>query len=171
MEYFTITSEDSSVHWPHFNTQDKVVLDLGCGRWFSENYDEFSPIYFAKTAKHVIGVDSDPKEIEYFKETATPLEKFTFLHLSITSPITVSELIEEYSVNALKCDIEGYEHCLLGLTEENLRNVNEFALEYHTPELREAFLNKYTEWGFDLFGKGVFTSVGNDDMGVLLFKK
>jgi len=171
MEYFSITSENSSVHWPYFDTEDKVVLDLGCGRWDVQNHDELSPIFFSKTAKHVIGVDSDPKEVEYFKETATPPEKFTFLHLSITSPSTVSELIKKYSVNAVKCDIEGYEYSLLGLTEEDFRNINEFALEYHTPELREAFLNKYPEWGFNLFGKGVFTSVGNDNMGVLLFKK
>ena len=44
-DYF-IESENSTHHWPHFNITNHNVLDLGCGRWYTTDFDELSPIFF-----------------------------------------------------------------------------------------------------------------------------
>jgi len=52
-DYF-IESENSTHHWSHFNITNHNVLDLGCGRWHTTDFDELSPIFFAKKANLVV---------------------------------------------------------------------------------------------------------------------
>jgi hypothetical protein len=51
---------------------------------------------------------------------------------------------------------------------EDLKNINTFVLEYHTNHLRDAFIDKFAEWGFNIVANG---EVWVDGIGVLFAEK
>jgi hypothetical protein len=170
MTTYTIHSEDSSVHWPYFNTIYHNVLDLGCGRWYTIDTKELSPIYFGKTANKVVGVDSNDNDISFYINETKNDPKYTFKCDTISSAEQVKSLIKEYSITALKCDIEGGEVVLLDLTKEDLANITELAIEFHNEDLKQSFLKKIEEWGFTIKVKANFNNTP-DYMGVLFCSK
>ena len=143
-------SENSSDHWPFFDVENKNVLDIGCGIWYTEEMEETSPIYFGRTANLVVGIDGNGGDIERYIDYVGENSKYVFKRMRITTAEQVKELIEEYSITALKCDIEGGEISLLDLTSEDLKNVTDIAIEFHNNELKDGFLEKIPEWGFDI---------------------
>lgn len=69
--YTLVNNENPIEHWQYINVKDRVVLDLGCGRWEKiehRNQDwPTTPEYFLmNSAKEVIAVDADSGEIEWF---------------------------------------------------------------------------------------------------------
>jgi SAM-dependent methyltransferase len=170
MTTYTIESENSTDHWPYFNTENHNVLDLGCGRWYTEKFEELSPIYFAKTANKVVGVDGNGDDILFYINETKDDPKYIFKNEYISSIDQVKKLINEHSITALKCDIEGAEVILLDLTKEDLNNVTELAMEFHSEDLKQAYLNKVIEWGFDVKVKANFARTP-DYMGVLFCSK
>lgn len=174
---YKIESEDSSIHWKYLKPNNRTVLDLGCGRWCSREgswegliHDEFSPIYIANNgAKKVIGVDASKNEIDYFNSTTTDQsDKFTFIHLSISSPEQLKSLIKEHNIDMIKSDIEGYEINFLSFTKEDLSDIQSFAVEYHSHAIKDMFVNKLEEWGFKIVVHG---ELWVDGMGVLFAEK
>ena len=163
---YTIESENSTDHWPYFDVKNHNVLDLGCGIWYTEKTEELSPIYFAQTANKVIGVDGNIDDITFYLNETKDNSKYVFKHELISSVNQVKDLINEYSITALKCDIEGAEVILLDLTKKDLSNVTELAMEFHSEELKQAYLNKVVEWGFNIKVKANFARTP-DHMGVL----
>lgn len=170
MNNYIIHNENSSDHWKHFNSNNHNVLDLGCGRWYTSDENELSPIYFGNNASLVVGIDSNDGDIEYYKNITINNNKYIFEHIIINHVSQCIDLITKYNITAIKCDIEGYENILLDLTKQNLNNIIEFALEYHTEELKQQFIVKMKEWGFDIHTHGKFATAP-DYMGVLFCKK
>ena len=177
MEIFKIESEDSSDHWRFLKPEGRVVLDLGCGRWCTregswENlvHEEFSPIYLSKMgAKKIIGVDTSKNEIDYFNETTkNESNKFLFLELEINSPEQLKKLIFDHNIDMIKSDIEGYETNFLSFTKEDLLNIKYFAVEYHSHSIKNSFIEKFREWGFDITANG---ELWVDGLGVLFAEK
>ena len=150
MEKFLIVSENSSDHWPFFDIENKNVLDIGCGIWYTEDMEETSPIWFANRANMVVGIDGNGGDIQRYQDYVGDNPKYVFREMRITDAEQVRELINEYSITALKCDIEGGEIALLDLTAEDLVNVSSIAIEFHNDELKEGFLQKIPEWGFNI---------------------
>ena len=167
---YTIKSENSTDHWPYFNTENHNVLDLGCGRWYTKEFEELSPIYFAKTANKVIGVDGNEDDISFYINETKDNPKYIFKAERISSANQVRNLINEYLITALKCDIEGAEVALLDLTKEDLANITQLAIEFHSETLKESFTNKVVEWGFNIDVKANFAQTP-DYMGVLFCSK
>ena len=167
---YTIESENSTDHWPYFNVDNHNVLDLGCGRWYTKEVDELSPIYFGKTANKVIGLDSNLDDINFYKAETLDNPKFIFVHDCINSADQVRVLLKEHSITALKSDIEGGEVVLLNLTGEDLKDVTQLAIEFHSEDLKEAFTAKVIEWGFVINVKANFARTP-DYMGVLFCSK
>ena len=167
---YIIESEDSTDHWPYFNTLNHNVLDLGCGRWYTTKTEELSPIYFGQTANKVVGIDGNIDDILFYINETKGNSKYIFKHKLISSVEQVKDLINEYSITALKCDIEGAESILLDLTKEDLNNITELAMEFHSEELKQSYLNKVIEWGFDIKVKANFARTP-DYMGVLFCSK
>jgi hypothetical protein len=171
MTEYLIESENSTDHWPYFNVENKNVLDLGCGRWYTDDFNECSPIYFGiNKASKVIGVDGNPDDIKFYKENTIGDEKFIFIQEHISTASQVKLLIDTYSITALKCDIEGGEICLLNLTKEDLEPITELAIEFHDESLKQSFLSKVIEWGFTIKVKAAFARTP-DYMGVLFCSK
>jgi hypothetical protein len=174
---FKIQSEDSSDHWRYLKPEGRNVLDLGCGRWCSREgswdnliHNEFSPIYIANNgAKKVIGVDASQNEIDYFNATETgAVDKFKFIHLSISSPEQLKSLILENDIDMIKSDIEGYETNFLSFTNEDLIRIKSFAVEYHSHDIKDAFINKFKDWGFVIVAHG---ELWVDGLGVLFAER
>jgi hypothetical protein len=175
---FTIESENSSDHWSYIDPAGKNVLDLGCGRWCSregswDNLDpnEFSPIWLAnKGAKILIGVDASINEIDIFNELTKNNTKtdFVFIHQIISSPEQIKDLLIKYNIDIIKCDIEGAESNFYSFNTDDLKNVTTFAIEYHSEDIKNAFIIKLSEWGFTIVSHG---KLWNSGLGVLFAKK
>ena len=142
---YIIKSEDSTDHWPYFDVDNHNVLDLGCGRWHTPDFEQLSPIYFSKKANLVIGVDCSQDEINFFNDKTKDNPKFTFISECINNSKQVIDMISKYNITALKCDIEGAEEALLDLTKEDLSVIKEFAIEFHSDFLKEEFKKKVIE--------------------------
>jgi SAM-dependent methyltransferase len=167
MENQFIDSENSSTHWKYFDSFNHRVLDLGCGRWDVKVFEEMSPIYFKnKGANLVVGVDSSEYEIDYYSNECSNNDGYIFRREWINSTEVVRNLINEYNITAIKCDIEGDEKFLLELTEEDLADIKEIGIEYHSKELRDQFVIKFLNWNFTL--KEHMKFINNpEQMGVL----
>ena len=167
MEQFIIISENSSDHWPFFNVAGKNVLDLGCGLWDIEDYTESSPIYFGRSARKVVGVDADQEQIQNLTNYTIDNPLYSFSTLFIEDVSDVRDLLQKHSITALKSDIEGGESVLLELTSSDLAAVDTVAIEYHSQELLEQFLNKLPEWGYDIKLHAKFQVAMEYPIGVL----
>jgi SAM-dependent methyltransferase len=168
---FKVESEISSNHWPYFECSGKNVLDLGCGRWGEHLHDEFSPIYFLrKGANKVVGIDASEDEINYYNnyyKDNKPSNLF-FENIKIQSPEDVKKLIAKYDINAIKCDIEGYETVFYSLTEEDLKNIDVFCMEYHGDQIYNDFLNYFKKVNFRVIAHG---KLWVDGFGALFAEK
>lgn len=167
MKEYQITSENSSDHWSFVNVTGKCVLDIGCGVWHTPDFNETSPVYFGKTAARVIGIDTSESCIDTYKKHFEDDDKYVFDCMNIHSVDQVRDLISTYDVNFIKSDIEGGERVLLDLTLEDLSNVTDLAIEFHTLDLKQAFLDKIpNEWGYTIDTVANFRGVP-DNLGVI----
>ena len=155
-----------------FNFKGKYVLDLGCGRWFGvENPSQYSPIWFGEQgATGVVGVDASTDDINYYTEYTKDNPKYTFVQQYINSTKDIENLLRKYPITAIKSDIEGYESHLLNIDVSLLKPITEMAIEYHSKDLRNAFIKKFEEWGYEIKTKARF-SFANDTVGVLFAVK
>lgn len=154
-----VTSEEPSNHWGFINFKDKIILDLGCGKFHSSisTYDWF----LQNGAKQVIGVDLG-------NETS---ENINFIYSSgaINSKERLLNLINEYNPEIIKSDIEGAEIHFKDIN--NLHSVKEFAIEYHSADLKNMLIDKFATWGFDYVEEIQLMDCNIEEQGVLYAKK
>jgi SAM-dependent methyltransferase len=170
MIHYKVLSEDASDHWPYFDVNNKNVLDIGCGIWYTGDMEQTSPVFFGKTAKKVIGIDANDSDIQKYKEYTNNDVKFIFEKILIQDVNQVRDILHKYEITALKCDIEGDERILLNLTSKDLENVTEIAIEFHTLELKDQFMKAIPEWGFEI--KCIADFLGApENMGIIFGNK
>jgi hypothetical protein len=169
---YYINSENSEDHWKPFNFKNKYVLDLGCGRWFGvDNPEQYSPIWFGEQgAKGVVGVDASINDITYYTEYTKDNPKYTFIQQYIDSTKDIENILRKYPITAIKSDIEGFESYLLNIDPSLLKHITEMAIEYHSKDLKNAFIKKFKEWGYEIKTKARF-SFADDSVGVLFATK
>lgn len=132
-----ITSEEPEIHWPFLNVKDKIVLDLGCGLFYSKI--STADWFVQQGAKQVIGVDlgnDSPKH-------------FIYHQLAISSSIDILDLLNKYTPDVIKCDIEGAERYFEDISANDMESVKQFAVEYHDNSLKMLMEQKMKEWGFE----------------------
>jgi hypothetical protein len=171
MNEFKILSEKSEHHWPFLNTVGAVLLDIGCGRHDTPDLPDTSPAYLGREAGKVISVDASQKEIDFFNSSNLDKNKFIFICKRIGSKEDILDLIREYNPTVIKCDIEEHETNFYEITQEEMSNVREIAIEYHTFEILENIKNKMIEWGFTIHSEGKFGFVNAPQMGVLFARR
>jgi len=167
MKNFKILSEKSEHHWPFLNTKGSILLDIGCGRHDTPDLLDTSPFYLGKDATKVISIDASQKEIDFFNSSGLDPEKFIFVCRRIGSKEDILDLISTYSPTVIKCDIEEHETNFYEITKEEMNDVDEIAIEYHTLEIRSKIMGKMEEWGFNIELEGKFDFVEAPQMGVL----
>lgn len=62
----------------------------------------------------------------------------------------VSEVLSESGADLAKFDCEGAEESLLHVPSQTLRKIKHYIIEVHSPEVRQAILEKFTRAGFRL---------------------
>lgn len=149
----TLNNENSSEHWKFINVQNKIVLDLGCGRWNKvervEDHWLTTPEHFINMgAKKVIGLDIDPIEIEWFKKRFDNNIKYEFILRGITSSQDIDYLYNKYRPDCVKFDIETAEKFLLDLDVSVIRLIEEYYIETHGKDLYEKFIHNLPKYGF-----------------------
>lgn len=150
-----LDNENSEEHWKFVNVNNKVVLDLGCGRWNKvEKVEDFwltTPEHFiSKGASKVIGVDIDPIEIEWFKNKFNDDSRYIFLLHPINNSDDLKILYNNYKPQCVKFDIETAERALFDLPLELIRSVDEYYIETHGIDLYNAFIMQLPKYGFQI---------------------
>jgi len=172
MKQHDILNENSEHHWPFLNTEGKVLLDLGCGRHDTHDLYQSSAIYLGeKGATKVVAIDGRQSEIDYFTLENPNPEKYTFIHMFINNADDIRKLLKEYKPTVIKCDIEEYETAFYDIKKEELENVTDIAIEYHTIDILINITQKLIEWGFTIHTKARFAFVDAPQMGVLFCTK
>ena len=172
MKYHNIQSENAEHHWPFLNTKGGILLDLGCGRHDTHDIYQSSAIYLGEQgANKVIAIDGRESEIQYFNTINPNKEKYTFIHKFINSSEDIIDLIKRYNPTIIKCDIEEFETNFYNITKEDMINIVEFGLEYHTFEILSKMTEKIKEWGFEIHTEAKFSFVNAPQMGVLFCSK
>ena len=119
-----ITSEEPEIHWPFLNVKDKVVLDLGCSIFYSKI--STADWFVQQGAKQVIGVDLG---------NDTP-EHFIYHRIAIRSKNDILYLLNKYTPDVIKCDIEGAEEHFKDISSNDIESVKQVAVEYHNNDLK-----------------------------------
>ncbi len=148
-------SEKPSLHWGHIKCKGKVAIDLGCGRWESVEYRDPSwpttPEWLVELgASKVIAFDIDANEINWYNENIAPKIPVTAIHASIDSVQVLRDIIHTYQPKVVKCDIEGYERVFLELSDEEFTSIDFYALETHSDDLYNSFIEKFNHLGYEI---------------------
>jgi SAM-dependent methyltransferase len=131
-----ITSEEPKEHWSFLNSKDKIVLDLGCGKFYSSI--STAQWFLNEGANKVIGVDlkeepiDDPKFVPYAKAISSKEDLEYFFY---------------YMPEVIKCDIEGAEKYFKDI-DQLPSSVTQFAVEYHDNETKNICQDRLNRWGF-----------------------
>jgi SAM-dependent methyltransferase len=132
-----INSEEPKEHWNFLSPKDKIVLDLGCGKFYSSI--STAQWFLDEGASKVIGVDLSKENIEDLR------------FIPYAKAISSKEDLEyflKYSPDIIKCDIEGAEKYF-----ENIDtlpdSVKQFSVEYHDNNLKKLCEERFKKWGFE----------------------
>jgi hypothetical protein len=161
-----VDNENPIHHWQFVEVENRVVLDLGCGRYEKYVYRNpdwpTTPEYFVqKGAKHVNAIDIDHGEIEWFRsEFKNESDKCTFIEKEINSVESFENIILTYKPDCVKCDIEGAETYLFDLHNNIFSLVKEYYIETHGNELYEKCINKLNESDYEIFNQIDLTHTG-----------
>ena len=131
-----IETEEPKEHWSFLSPQGKIVLDLGCGKFYSSI--STAQWFLDEGAAKVIGVDLSKEPIED--------QKFTPYAKAVSSKEDL-EYFLHYMPDIIKCDIEGAEKYFKDI--DNLpTSVKQFAVEYHDAETKKICEDCFSKWGF-----------------------
>lgn len=156
MNNYTLVNNENPVdHWQYINVKDKIVLDLGCGRWEKvesrdSNWLTTPEFFLVNNAKKVIAVDADPEEISWFTNRLQNNSNIEFILKAINSTQDILDIYTKYRPNCVKCDIETNEKFLLQLTQEQFCTVDEYYIETHGTNLYLQVLDTLNEYGYSI---------------------
>jgi hypothetical protein len=144
MKLIQINTEHPNEHWQYIECEGAVTVDLGCGRHLKEPSWPTTPEWFLeKGATEVHAYDVDANEINWYNTTLVPNKNIKAYQKVIAEPQDILEIINTHNPSVIKCDIEGYESVLLQLSDEDFSKVSFYAIETHSNELFNSFLNKF----------------------------
>lgn len=131
-----IISEEPHQHWPFLNVKDKIVLDLGCGKFYSQI--STAEYFVNQGAAMVTGVD--------LSDIGYTANNFIMKAGAIESTERLDFLLRLTTPEVIKCDIEGAEIYFDKI--DDLPYTKQIAIEYHNEFLKELIERKFIDWGF-----------------------
>lgn len=136
MSTLVINSEEPKEHWSFLSPEGKIVLDLGCGKFYSSI--STAQWFLDEGAAKVIGVDLSKESIDN--------QRFIPYAKAVKSKEDL-EYFLNYMPEIIKCDIEGAEKYFKEI--DNLpTSVKQFAVEYHDAETKKICEDQFSKWGF-----------------------
>lgn len=139
-----VTNEDYDLHWNFLSFKDKKILDLGA------DYGSTASYFLWKGAKQVIAVEGDHKLASKLKENFSNNNKVITIEKIINDPQDIANLIDSYSPDIVKSDIEGAEIHLLGVPDNILETVNEWLIEAHSQTIYHKLIECFSRLGFNV---------------------
>jgi SAM-dependent methyltransferase len=124
-----IHSENPLEHWEHLDCRGKIILDLGCGFWTKEERDAgngTAKYFISQNPIKYIGIDINSGDIQRLTKE---FPQGVFIEKAIRSTIDILEVLNEYHPSVIKCDIEGMEDALFGLSSS--KGILEIGIETH----------------------------------------
>lgn len=169
-----VNVENPFLHWEYIECNNKIVIDLGCGRWEHVEYRDqtwlTTPEYLIhKGATKVFAFDIDQKEINWFNENLSSKHPIFPICKAISSTGDVREILNNYNPSVVKCDIETHEVGFLNLTDAEFRRIDFYALETHGDDIHAAFLSKFKTLNYDIVA--VINLVHANPMKAIFAKK
>ena len=143
-----IDSEDPRIHWTGVLCEGRSVLDLGGGDFGNARRAGYSstPDYWLEngaTSVHIVDARAD--DIERFNDSRMTTQCVTICHA-----IQVEHMIRKHKPQLVKCDIEGFESCLLGVSREVFEMPDAYAIETHTIDLYNQALSVLERSGYEV---------------------
>jgi hypothetical protein len=167
-----VSTEHPYIHWRHVDVENRTVLDLGCGRWSSQDAHLSTAEFFIKMyAKRVIGVDCDHKEIIALQTKLANVDLYEFIEMRIDSAQKILRLYEKYKPDCVKCDIEGCENLLFKLSDEVFNQIEEYYIETHGLEMYEQCIERLKENNYTIREQLNLTHTNNHCKVIFAFKK
>lgn len=147
--------ENPSEHWAFIECEGKIAIDLGCGRWEHVEYRDPSwpttPEWLLlKGAAYVHAYDIDKREVDWYNSTLSPIKNITAYEKSINTVDDIREILKSHNPKVVKCDIEHYEAAFLGLTDEEFSSIDFYAIETHSDQLYNSFIEKFSLLNYEL---------------------
>jgi hypothetical protein len=136
MNNINIISEEPHVHWHFLDVNNKIVLDLGCNKFYSNM--STAEYFVNQGALTVIGVDLSQNDFIH--------KNFIMELKNIDSSEKIKFLIEKYKPSVMKVDIEGSEKYFEFL--ENIDPCESIAVEYHDNNMKTMLIKKLNSFGF-----------------------
>lgn len=151
----SISTENPFEHWQFIECSEDVVIDLGCGRW--EKIELRDPSWpttpeflVSKGAKNVYAIDNDPDEISWFNQHLNDSTQITPICMNISTTDDLINIYKEYRPKVVKSDIEGFEKLFLSLPDEYFNSVNFYAVETHSKELYNKFIEQFERLNYSI---------------------
>jgi len=133
-------NEDYNLHWNFTSFKDKVVLDLGA------DWGSTAKFFLEKGAHKVIAVEADKSRIRKLAYLYRKDDRVVPVYGFIKDSSQIDALIEHYSPDLAKVDIEGWEKCLP--QAHNISKVREWLIEAHTPQIYSMLYNFFKTLGY-----------------------
>jgi hypothetical protein len=157
MTYITkkVDNENPNEHWEFIHCNNKVAVDLGCGRWEKvEKRDASWPttpeFLIQRGASIVYAFDIDADEIEWYQKNISTKMKVKAAQANLNNIEIIRKIYQQFQPKIIKCDIEGYESLLLELTDEEFKSVDLYAVETHSNDLYNKFIDRFTKTGYNI---------------------
>jgi predicted RNA methylase len=135
------STEDYKKHWLYADFNGKTVLDLGA------DYGSTAVFFLGMGVKKVIAVEGDKRLVGMMRSSFKNDHRVVPISAWIDSPKKITELVQTFKPNLVKCDIEGAEVHLLKVP---LRLVKTWMVEAHSPELHTKLVQRFNEEGFSI---------------------
>lgn len=158
-----IHNEDYDKHWNYVSFKNKVVLDLGA------DYGSTASYFLYRGAKRVVAVEGNEQFAKALWKNFKKNNKVTPIELFINSSSDIDNLINQYTPDVIKVDIEGCELSLLSC--QNIEQVKEWLIECHSPQIHDKIKTLFLQKGFKAKTIEYGKTRGNPDLTVLVAVK
>jgi hypothetical protein len=136
--------ENYDEHWNHLSFKNKNVLDIGA------DYGSTASYFISLGASKVIAVEGNHKLALHLKKNFEGNNLVICLEQFIRKSEDIDSIMEMYRPDIVKCDIEGWETCLL---KAKISLVKEWLIEVHDPITLRLLLKKFRKENFEVRSK------------------